>query len=321
LALVPERALAIGAEVVQIFNTNPRTWRTQLRPTDELAALEEGLRQHDLPLFFHSIYLINLASADEALRRRSVIALADALALAAATQARAVVTHIGSRHHQDSATAGARVIESIHNAFALAAQRPADGGAEQESTPAGDFAAPSDDSPPFLLLETTSGSGTTIGGRLDELQALLAALPPRCGLCLDSAHMFAAGYPIHTAAGLEQTVAELRDRRLLERVHLIHLNDSKAPFASTRDRHDNLGDGEFGLEGLGGFVRHPTFRQIPFVLEVPGLDGHGPDAVNIARAKAMRAESTQRGGAAPARRATSKAREAANPPEQPAEPA
>jgi deoxyribonuclease-4 len=149
------------------------------------------------------------------------------------------------------------------------------------------FAGETQELPP-LLLENGAGSGSTVGGDLEELSALLEALPSHCGLCLDTAHLFAAGHPVHTTSGLKRVVEQLRDTGLLERVSLIHLNDSKTPFASNRDQHANPGAGYIGRVGLTRIVRRPEFAPIPFVLEVPGERGHGPDAVNVNRVKLMR---------------------------------
>ncbi|NLD44075.1 MAG: TIM barrel protein [Chloroflexi bacterium] len=277
---------------MQIFNTNSRTWRTQVRTREEMTALVEGLRRHRLPLFLHSIYLINLASADPLLRERSVSALADALVMGAMLGAAGVVTHIGSRHHQSFPDAARLVVSSIAEVIHLADVRLADVRLAAAAATA-DGLAPTQtgcaDSPvPALLLESAAGSGTTLGGRLDELAAIGHAAHRPCGICLDTAHLFAAGYPLHTAAGLDDLVAELRRLGLLDQVRLIHLNDSRTAVGSSSDRHDNLGDGQIGFDGLGRVVRHPAFRKVPFVLEVPGLEKAGPDAVNLARAKSMR---------------------------------
>ena len=113
-------------------------------------------------------------------------------------------------------------------------------------------------------------------------------LHPDCGLCLDTAHLFAAGYRVHTGAGLQGLVEELGNRGLLPSVRLIHLNDSRTPFASSRDRHENPGQGYIGLAGLTRVVRHAAFAAIPFVLENPGTDRQGPDAATVALVKLMR---------------------------------
>jgi deoxyribonuclease-4 len=127
-----------------------------------------------------------------------------------------------------------------------------------------------------------------MGRNLAELEALVEVCPQPCGLCLDTAHLFASGNPVHRPEGLEQLVSNLETRDLLPLLKLIHLNDSRTPFASGRDHHENLGLGQLGYEALGRVIRHPAFDAIPFVLEVPGLDGHGPDAFSIETATAMR---------------------------------
>ena len=276
-APVPERAVAIGAEVVQFFSSNPRTWRTRSPGSEEVALLITGLRRHSLPLYLHTIYLINLASPDEDLRRRSTSALAHALATGALTGAAGVVTHVGSHKGTGFESAAARVVQTVRLAFEEAGEQLAGLGCAEGLPP--------------LLLENSAGSGNTVGARLEELAILTDAFPqgPQVGMCLDTAHLFAAGHPVHQAAGLEDLVSGLRDRGLLDRVRLIHLNDSASPFASNRDLHENPGDGLIGYQGLGRVVRHAALAHIPFVLEVPGADGHDPDAANIAVVKAMRA--------------------------------
>jgi len=289
-APVPGRAVAIGAQAVQIFSSNPRTWQTRTADAEEMAALVAGLRRHRLPLFFHTIYLINLASPDEPLRLRSAQSLAHALVTGARAGAAGVVTHVGSHKGDGPHAALCRVVETVGMAVA---QAHASLAAQKETQPL-----------PPLLLETGAGAGTIVGGRLEELAALVVALNvdgaassaarsrPKSltvGVCLDTAHMFAAGYPLHEEDGLDAMIDELRTLGLLPRVGLVHLNDSGAEFASNRDRHADPGEGLIGYESLGRVVRHPALSHIPFVLETPGADGHGPDAGNIAVVKAMRA--------------------------------
>jgi deoxyribonuclease IV len=316
-APVPQRALDVGAEAVQIFNTNPRIWRPRVPAPGEMEAFVAGLRAHNLRLFVHSVYLINLASPDDALRRRSAAALADALAMGALAGAEGVVTHIGSHRGTDVEEAAKRVVGSIAVAVGLAeeslvaratAGTGAEAGAVTATAPSGDTRGSGRPSLPALLLETGTGAGNTLGGRLEELSALLSlegavGLAGRLplGVCIDTAHLFAAGYAVHEDAGLEDFIHRLRTLGLLERIGLVHLNDSKIPFAVRRDQHENLGEGLIGYDGLARVVRHPALAHVPFVLEVPGADGHGPDAANVALAKRMRS-----GAGAPRRRARSR---------------
>jgi deoxyribonuclease-4 len=277
-AAVPARALAMGAEVVQVFSSNPRMWQTTPPDPQVLRPFGAYLQEIRLPLFFHSIYLINLASPDEALRHRSTEGLSHALVTGALAGATGVVTHIGSHRGEGFGSASGLVTGAALAAFAAAAEALVallgDGADGLELPP--------------LLLETGAGSGDTIGDSLEHLAVLLAALPPSGGLCLDTAHLFAAGYAVHQAKGLESLLSALRQLDLLRRVGLVHLNDSGTPFASKRDRHENPGAGLIGRAGLARVVRHPALASVPFVLEVPGLDKHGPSAAEISIVKAMR---------------------------------
>jgi deoxyribonuclease-4 len=275
---VPERALAMGAEAVQVFSSNPRMWQTAPPDVEELRLFSAGLSGLRLPLFFHSIYLINLASPDEALRQRSAAALSHALVTGGLAGAAGVVTHIGSHRGEGFGHAFGLVTGTTLTALAAAAETLA-------ALPGGETAER--DLPP-LLLETGAGSGNTIGDRLEDLAVLLAALPPSAGLCLDTAHLFAAGHALHQAKGLESLLSALRQLDLLRRVGLVHLNDSGTPFASRRDRHENPGAGLIGRAGLARVVRHAALASVPFVLEVPGPGKHGPTAVEISTVKAMR---------------------------------
>ena len=137
-------------------------------------------------------------------------------------------------------------------------------------------------------MEGSSGAGNSVGRDLHELAELLGRLPEPVGLCLDTAHLFAAGVPIDTAEGLETFLREVGESTGLDRIGVIHLNDSRSAFASRSDRHENLWEGAIGRSGLAPWLSHPELRQVPFVLEVPGFDGRGPDRKNILRARRMR---------------------------------
>ena len=286
---VVPRALAMGAEAVQVFSSNPRTWRKSPPDRETLTAFATQLRENHLPLFFHTIYLVNLASPDLELRRRSALSVAHALVLGALAGATGVVTHVGSHRGQGFDKAVPWVKDALDTAF-----RAADQDLTRLESEAGRQPFPP------LLLETATGSGATAGDRLDDLAVLLT--PPASpgptlksddlGLCLDTAHLFAAGYALHELRGLEGFLAEMKQRDMLGLVRLIHLNDSASPFASRRDRHANPGEGEIGHDGLARVVGHPALAHVPFVLEVPGTDRQGPGQAEIALIKAMREGTT-----------------------------
>ena len=134
-----------------------------------------------------------------------------------------------------------------------------------------------------ILLENTAGAGGTMGVDFDELGAMIAAADqhPRLGICLDTAHIFEAGFDVRTAAGLDEALTRLDAACGAGRLGMLHLNDSKTPIGSNRDRHENIGEGEIGLEGFRAIVGHPALADLPGILEVPGFDGEGPDARNV----------------------------------------
>ena len=157
----------------------------------------------------------------------------------------------------------------------------------------------------WLCMENTAGAGGTIGRSLEELTALFEALDrhPRLGLCLDSCHLFASGYDVTDRAELDRVLTQLDGAIGLDRLRCLHVNDSKTPLGSNRDRHDNIGDGLMG-ERLGVFVGHPKLQKLPALLEVPGTDGHGPDADQMTKLRELHARATKRSG----RRSGTKAR-------------
>jgi deoxyribonuclease-4 len=143
-----------------------------------------------------------------------------------------------------------------------------------------------------LLLENTAGAGGTMGVTFAELAAMIAATggDERLGVCLDTAHLLASGHELRTAEGLEATVTSFAETVGLERLVMVHLNDSKTPLGSNRDRHENIGEGEIGREAMRLIVNHRAFADIPGILEVPGYDGQGPDRANLDTLRELRGE-------------------------------
>jgi deoxyribonuclease-4 len=142
----------------------------------------------------------------------------------------------------------------------------------------------------WLLMENSAGAGGTIGRSLDELVVIFDALGrhERLGICLDSCHLFVSGVDVTDRATLDGLLDDLDARIGLDRLRLLHANDAKAPLGSNRDRHDNIGDGLIG-DGLGVFLAHPKLQELPVVLEVPGADGHGPNAEEIRKLRELHA--------------------------------
>jgi deoxyribonuclease-4 len=264
-----ERAQAIGLDTLQIFSDNPTAWRRRAEPPRELAAYRTCLADFGLgPIAIHAAYLVNLAGPDEAFHGQSVDVLRHELAVAPSFGARFVNVHMGSHKGTGLDDGIERIAAGIATALA--------------NVPAGPDAA-------VLVLENSAGGGGGIGVDVGEIATLLGAIaargiaPERVALCLDTAHLWGAGHPIDTADGVDRLVGELADRVGLERLMMIHLNDSKATFGSRMDRHEHLGAGAIGAAGLARILTHPDLRHVTYYLETPGMD-EGYDAVNAARA-------------------------------------
>ncbi|MGA8115696.1 MAG: deoxyribonuclease IV [Actinocatenispora sp.] len=264
LATVPPRARAIGADCVQVFVTNPRGWRA-VRPSDEaIEDFRKACAEAAVEPFVHATYLVNYGTADDALRERSIAALEHTLRLADDLGITGVVTHLGS-HKGTGFDAGLdRLCDAL--AAGLAASRRT-----------------------MLLAENSAGSGGTVGASVDELARIVQRMgaPERLGVCLDTAHLLAAGHEIRTRDGLDALFAEFDERIGLDRLRLLHLNDSKTDLGSRVDRHENIGDGHIGPAGFAEIVNHPALAGVPGVLEVPGLAGKGPDAANLERLRGL----------------------------------
>jgi deoxyribonuclease-4 len=263
-----ERAEELGCETMQVFNQSPRMWRpTSYGPGDFAAFRECFARSSVESVFIHAVYLINVASDDAEVRRKSLTSLTHALTVGDAIGADGVVVHPGS----GKGAAAQKTMKLIGDAFRRAL-------AASERCP--------------LLLEDTAGAGGTVGRSFDELAEAIerAGDDARLGVCLDSCHMLASGYEVREPQALRAVVDEFDEKIGLERLRCLHLNDSKMALGSNRDRHANLGEGELGEAGIRVFLGERRFEHLPVLLEVPGPDGHGPDKPQIDIAKRLRAK-------------------------------
>jgi deoxyribonuclease IV len=257
----------MGADVVQLFVQSPRAWRF---PNHEPAALEafrerraeSGLRG----VFVHALYLVNLASTDKAMYSKSVDTMGSTMDAACAIEADGVVFHIGSHLGAGFDKGLERVVPALEQVLDRCS----------ETT--------------WLLMENSAGAGGTIGRSIEELAVIFEALGrhERLGICLDSCHLYVSGVDVTDPRVLNGVLKELDDRIGLDRLRALHANDSKAPLGSNRDRHENIGDGLIG-EGLGAFLSHRRLQRLPVVLEVPGKDGHGPNADEIRKLRELHA--------------------------------
>jgi deoxyribonuclease IV len=253
LAKAIERGRERSCRAIQIFNQSPRMWK----PTQygEAAIAEFRHAMADSPvdaLLIHTVYLLNCASEDEAMREKTLVSLTQSLRLGALLGADGVVLHPGSAKGGDARRAIRRAGQTIRRALAQTE------GCE-------------------LHLENTAGAGGTLGRSIEELAELISAVggDARLKVCLDSCHLLASGYDIRTPAGMDELTGQIAAQIGLERVGALHLNDSQAVLGSNRDRHANIGDGELGERGCASFLAAPAFAQLPCVLETPGYKHSG----------------------------------------------
>ncbi len=267
-----ENAHSFGMDSVQLFAQSPRTWRFPDHDPADLKAFRA--RREELGMgavSIHALYLLNLASPKDDFYEKSVQTLCSTVDTACAIGAESVVFHVGS-HLGSGFEAG---LERVVPALNVALDRCSD--------------------TTWLCMENSAGTGGTIGRSLEELAALYDAMDnhERLGVCLDSCHLFASGYDVTDRAELDRVLKQLDGDIGLDRLRCLHVNDSKTPLGSNRDRHDNIGDGLMG-EGLTVFLGHPKLQGLPALLEVPGTNGHGPDAEQMAKLRALHSKATKK---------------------------
>ncbi|MEW6517028.1 MAG: deoxyribonuclease IV [candidate division FCPU426 bacterium] len=255
-----EKARRLGCTCMQIFAANPRGWQGEpVSPAQARAFRDAAPRAGIRQLVIHTIYLVNLASPKPAVGKHSVQALRRDLVSARRLGAQAVVVHTGSDLGQG------RGFERL-----AARLRPL-----LPLVPEGCR----------LLLETAAGPSPTLGD-FATLGRWCRRLGPRVGVCLDSAHLCAAGYDLASPPGYRRFLSDLQRHVGWRRVGCIHLNDSKFPCGSGRDQHENLGEGRLGAAGLKRLLNEPACRRLPVILETPGFDRQGPDRRNLRRLRA-----------------------------------
>ncbi len=240
-----------GCETIQLFSRNPRGWAYPPFDEDEVKRFRLGVEEKNFyPVFLHCPYLPNIGSFKSKFYERSIKAIIKDLERAEILGAQYLITHIGHRLESSEDEA----IEAVSNGINKALENV------KNSV--------------VLLMENTAGQGTEIGYSFSQIEKIIKRIEDkeRIGVCLDTAHAFEAGYDLSNKDGIERTI-ELFDSQIgLNRLYLIHLNDSKTPLGSRKDRHWHIGEGYIGLEGFRYIVNHPLFQTLPGIMETPRSD-------------------------------------------------
>ena len=259
LPLAIDRAVATGCEAIQIFTKSSSQWRARPLAAAEVNRFRQRVDETGIgPNVAHASYLINLASPDVTLRRRSRDALTDELARADALGLAGVVLHPGAYTTSTEADGLARIADGIAEVF--------------DGHPPGSAQ---------LLLEHTAGQGTVLGHRFEHLRTIIDLLKGsmRIGVCLDTCHLVAAGYDLISDEGYTRVFESFERIVGLDRVKAFHLNDSKHPLGSRRDRHEHIGRGYLGMEPFARLLTDDRFTEVPMVLETAKTGGTPPSAI------------------------------------------
>ena len=260
-----ERARALGCNTMQIFNRNPRGWQAAELESADIERFKSLKEEYDIkPVAVHIPYIINLATPDDSLYKKSIIAYIEDIARADVLGAEYFVTHLGSHVGSGEDEGIKRFSEALGQILKKA--RP-------ETT---------------ILLENTAGSGSWIGYKFEHIKKILDNLSDakKVGVCIDTAHTFEAGYDIKTKIGLEDTLKKFDKLIGLDKIRVVHFNDSLSELRSRVDRHQHIGKGNIGLEAMGCIINHPKLRNAAFIMETP-KESDKDDRRNIKVAKRL----------------------------------
>jgi deoxyribonuclease-4 len=261
----PDNARELGCDTFQMFTRNPRGWKFSKLDDAQVQEFRRKTNQYKLEsVVTHMPYLPNLSSPKKAIYNKSVKSLAVELERCGTLDIPYVVTHLGS-HLGEGADVGLRNLVSAIN-FALGKNK----------------------NQVMLLLENTAGTKNSMGSTFEEIRRIIDGIEDkkRIGVCFDTAHAFAAGYDIRTRDLVDQTLMKFDSVLGLDRLKVIHLNDSKGELGCGRDRHEHIGLGYIGEEGFRALFRHETVRTLPFILETP-IDDHADAAGDMKKAREL----------------------------------
>ena len=266
------RAVAMGCECMQIFLSAPQRWQAPKHSDEQVFEFQRQITEAGIaPTFAHTAYLVNLAAPDPGIRERTIENLKSTAAWADRIGLAGIVVHIGSARGQPVEDAETQVASALEEVLKQGTQS-------------------------LILLENSAGSGEYLGSRFDQIGQLVDRMggDKRIGLCLDTAHTFASGYDLRVDEGIQRTIDEVDQFIGLERLKLIHANDSKVGLNTFVDRHENIGKGQLGEDAFVRMLSHPALRSVAWVLEVPGYEDKGPDKPNLDELKRLALAADQR---------------------------
>ena len=259
-----DRASALGCETIQIFSRNPRGWQSKPLIASEVKAFKKKRKDRDVwPVLVHIPYLINLATPKESLWKLSIDSYIDDIKRTDILGAEYFITHLGSHTGSGEKAGLKRFCEGLN--IVIKKSKPKT----------------------MILLETCAGQGTSLGHKFEHIRFMLDKTKSKnIGVCLDTCHVYAAGYDIATKKGLDDTIKKFDKIIGLNNLKAIHLNDAKGGLGSHLDRHEHIGKGRIKEEGIKRILRHPKLRNLPFVMETP-KKGPKDDPVNIKTTKRL----------------------------------
>jgi deoxyribonuclease-4 len=257
-----ERGAQIGCTTIQVFTKNSNQWKGGPITDEDIQNYKTAQRKAIIaPVIAHAAYLINLSASNPTVLRKSCLALEDELRRSEAYNLYGVVFHPGAHMGRGEEEGIRRVVESVN--------------VVHQKTPG--FSS-------LTILETTAGQGTALGYRFEQLRAMIGGIEQkqRVAVCIDTCHLFAAGYPIHTEQGWESTMQEFDDTIGFDRLAVVHVNDSKRELGSRVDRHEHIGKGKIGKEGFRKLTNDPRFSRLPKILETEKSEDMHEDIENMA---------------------------------------
>lgn len=261
-----ERAMHLGCNTMQIFARNPRQWRKSSLTEEDVKIFKEKVKAAGIkPVVVHIPYTLNLAATKESFHKITIREFTQDFLEADKLGVEYLVTHMGSYKGSTEERGLLKIVKALKKILAV-----------------------TKDVKTMLLLENTSGSGSWLGYKFSHHKFIFDKLnwPQNLGLCLDTAHCFAAGYSIDSQAGIDSLVAEIDEQVGIERLKVIHLNDTQERLGSLKDRHCDIGKGLIGRKGFRLILNHPAFRDLPLILETP-KDSEEDDLRNIAAVKEL----------------------------------